>query len=236
MDTHTFFLIMRNEMKLQMRSWVFRFFIVLSLVGIVAYQMYIHGAGSSAWKMVALPCSMPLMNAYLFSVVQSLFLIVIMSEFPQRLIRSGLRDGVMVRPFSNTVYYWGALTGIFLLFLLVNVVEVFVVILLVNSVNAAPLSLSLYFFYILELFRPLLSPSRQATTQTQPSIYRNIITSTIYSINRQCLQRTFRFKRNILTITLTQAGSDHNVLTRRTDRKTEASKIQIGRASCRERV
>ena len=53
MDTHTFFLIMRNEMKLQMRSWVFRFFIVLSLVGIVAYQMYIHGAGSSAWKMVA---------------------------------------------------------------------------------------------------------------------------------------------------------------------------------------
>ena len=114
MDTHTFFLIMRNEMKLQMRSWVFRFFIVLSLVGIVAYQMYIHGAGSSAWKMVALPCSMPLMNAYLFSVVQSLFLIVIMSEFPQRLIRSGLRDGVMVRPFSNTVYYWGALTGIFI--------------------------------------------------------------------------------------------------------------------------
>ena len=154
MDTHTFFLIMRNEMKLQMRSGVFRFFIVLSLVGIVAYQMYIHGAGSSAWKMVALPCSMPLMNAYLFSVVQSLFLIVIMSEFPQRLIRSGLRDGVMVRPFSNTVYYWGALTGIFLLFLLVNVVEVFVVILLVNSVNAAPLSLSLYFFYILTLNVP----------------------------------------------------------------------------------
>ena len=107
MDTHTFFLIMRNEMKLQMRSWVFRFFIVLSLVGIVAYQMYIHGAGSSAWKMVALPCSMPLMNAYLFSVVQSLFLIVIMSEFPQRLIRSGLRDGVMVRPFSNTVLLGG---------------------------------------------------------------------------------------------------------------------------------
>ena len=66
MDTHTFFLIMRNEMKLQMRSWVFRFFIVLSLVGIVAYQMYIHGAGSSAWKMVALPCSMPLMNAIAF--------------------------------------------------------------------------------------------------------------------------------------------------------------------------
>ena len=52
------------------------------------------------------------------------------------------------------MYYWGALTGIFLLFLLVNVVEVFVVILLVNSVNAAPLSLSLYFFYILTLNVP----------------------------------------------------------------------------------
>lgn len=43
MDTHAFFLIMRNEMKLQMRSWVFRFFVVLSLVGIVACQMYRQG-------------------------------------------------------------------------------------------------------------------------------------------------------------------------------------------------
>lgn len=154
MDTHTFFLIMRNEMKMQMRSWMFRFFCVLSLVGIVACQMYGHGAGCMAWKMVALPCSMPLMNAYLFSVLQSLFLVVIMSEFPRRLVRSGLRDGWMVRPFSNEVYYWGSLAGIFLLFFLVNVVEAFMVILLVNSVNAAPVSLSLYFFYILTLNIP----------------------------------------------------------------------------------
>ena len=43
MDTHVFFLIIRNEMKLQMRSWVFRFFVVLSLVGVVVCQMYRQG-------------------------------------------------------------------------------------------------------------------------------------------------------------------------------------------------
>ena len=118
MDTHVFFLIIRNEMKLQMRSWVFRFFIVLSLVGVVVCQMYRQGGDDIHWKMVGLPCSIPLVNAYLFSLVQSLFLIVIMSDFPRRLVRSGLRDGVLVRPFGNTLYYWGSLTGVFLLSLI----------------------------------------------------------------------------------------------------------------------
>ena len=107
-------------MKLQMRSWVFGFFVVLSLVGVVVCQMYRQGGDDIHWKMVGLPCSIPLVNAYLFSLVQSLFLIVIMSDFPRRLVRSGLRDGVLVRPFGNTLYYWGSLTGVFLSFMAVQ--------------------------------------------------------------------------------------------------------------------
>ena len=126
MDTHVFFLIIRNEMKLQMRSWVFRFFVVLSLVGVVVCQMYRQGGDDIHWKMVGLPCSIPLVNAYLFSLVQSLFLIVIMSDFPRRLVRSGLRDGVLVRPFGNTLYYWGSLTGVFLSFMAVCLSVMFV--------------------------------------------------------------------------------------------------------------
>ena len=72
MDTHVFFLIIRNEMKLQMRSWVFRFFVVLSLVGVVVCQMYRQGGDDIHWKMVGLPCSIPLVNAYLFSLVQEM--------------------------------------------------------------------------------------------------------------------------------------------------------------------
>ena len=66
MDTHVFFLIIRNEMKLQMRSWVFRFFVVLSLVGVVVCQMYRQGGDDIHWKMVGLPCSIPLVNAYFY--------------------------------------------------------------------------------------------------------------------------------------------------------------------------
>ena len=142
MDTHAFFLIIRNEMKLQMRSWVFRFFVVLSLVGVVVCQMYRQGGDDIHWKMVGLPCSIPLVNAYLFSLVQSLFLIVIMSDFPRRLVRSGLRDGVLVRPFGNTLYYWGSLTGVFLSFMAVCLSVMFVVILVVHSVSLAPFRLA----------------------------------------------------------------------------------------------
>ena len=154
MDTHVFFLIIRNEMKLQMRSWVFRFFVVLSLVGVVVCQMYRQGGDDIHWKMVGLPCSIPLVNAYLFSLVQSLFLIVIMSDFPRRLVRSGLRDGVLVRPFGNTLYYWGSLTGVFLSFMAVCLSVMFVVILVVHSVSLAPFRLGYYLFYLLTLTIP----------------------------------------------------------------------------------
>lgn len=154
MDTHAFFLIMRNEMKLQMRSWVFRFFVVLSLVGIVACQMYRQGGDGMHWKMVGLPCSIPLVNAYLFCLVQSLFLIVVMSDFPKRLVRSGLRDGVLVRPFGNTVYYWGSLAGVFLSFMIVCLLAMFMEMLVVHSVSLSPFRLGYYLFYLLTLTIP----------------------------------------------------------------------------------
>lgn len=76
MDLHELFLVAGYEVKQQGRSWVFRFFALLSLVGIVACHIYWQGQGADNWKMMALSCSMPLVNAYLYSVMQSLFLAV----------------------------------------------------------------------------------------------------------------------------------------------------------------
>ena len=56
--------IVRYEMKQQLRSWVFRVFALLVLVGIVVCHVYWQGEGNCVnWRAVALPCSMPLMNA-----------------------------------------------------------------------------------------------------------------------------------------------------------------------------
>lgn len=143
------------EMKMQSRSWIFRVFILISLIGILACHMYWQGQGRCEnWKMVALSCSMPLVNAYLFSVVQSLFLIIIMAGVPRRIARSGAFETIYARPFHNVTFYWGTVIGNFLLFLLLNVVVILAVIFMVNLTSLAPVGWKYYIFYLLTLNIP----------------------------------------------------------------------------------
>ncbi|MEY8591804.1 hypothetical protein AALK14_10180 [Butyricimonas hominis] len=143
------------EMKQQLRSWVFRVFALLSLVGIVACHVYWQGEGNCVnWKVVALPCSMPLMNAYLWGGVQSLFLVVMMSGIPGRVNRTGAVEAIQVRPFHNDSYYRGVVAGNFLLFLLLNVVVILFSVVLVNWTSLAPVGWKYYLFYLLTLNIP----------------------------------------------------------------------------------
>lgn len=141
------------EMKMQVRNWVFGVFMLISLVGIVACHSYWQGNGVN-WKMVALPCSMPLMNAYLFSLIQSLFLIIIMADIPRRMAWEGAFECIYARPFNNVIFYWGTVVGNFLLFLLLNVVVILVSILVVNLTSLAPVGWKYYMFYLLTLNIP----------------------------------------------------------------------------------
>lgn len=148
--------IAKYEMKLQLRSWVFRLFALLAVVGIVACHVYWQGEGNCFnWKAVALPCSMPLMNAYLFSVVQSLFLIVMVAEVSRRMRRLEGREVFQTRPYDNVTYYWGVLAGNFLLFLLLNVIVILVSVLTVNLTSFAPVGWKYYLFYLLTLNIPV---------------------------------------------------------------------------------
>ncbi|MEY8591806.1 hypothetical protein AALK14_10190 [Butyricimonas hominis] len=148
--------IVRYEMKQQLRSWVFRVFALLVLVGIVVCHVYWQGEGNCVnWRAVALPCSMPLMNAYLFSVVQSLFLIVMMAEASRRMRRLAGREVFQTRPYDNVTYYWGVLVGNFLLFLLLNVIVILVSVLTVNLTSFAPVGCKYYLFYLLTLNIPV---------------------------------------------------------------------------------
>lgn len=143
------------EMKMQSRSWIFRVFILISLIGILACHMYWQGQGRCEnWKMVALSCSMPLVNAYLFSVVQSLFLIIIMAGIPRRIARSGAFETIYARPFHNVTFYWGTVIGNFLLFLLLNVVVILAVVFMANLTSLAPVGWKYYIFYLLTLNIP----------------------------------------------------------------------------------
>lgn len=155
MNSRILFLVGGYELKLQSRSRIFRLFLFLSLIGIVACHAYWQGDGICRnWKMVALPCSMPLVNAYLFGIMQSIFLIAMMADVPRRLIREGSPEALYVRPMSNSEYYWGVISGNLLLFLLADAVIITISILSVNLTSLAPVSLKYYLFYLLTLTIP----------------------------------------------------------------------------------
>ena len=133
MSLHDILHVAVYEFKQQSRAWEFRLFAFLSLIGIVWCHVYWQGQGNCYnWKMVALPCSMPLVNAYLFSLVQSLFLGVMMTGIPRRISRLGALESIYTRPADNTSYFRGIITGNFLLFMLVNAVVILVAIFIVN--------------------------------------------------------------------------------------------------------
>lgn len=150
------FYVIIYEMKRQWRTWGFRLFALFSLFFIVLAHIYWQGQGNCEnWKMVALPCSMPLVNAWLFSVLQSLFLIFVVAEIPGRMKREGALEAISTRPYNNVTYYWGVLIGNFLLFLFWNVVEILVSVFVVNLNSLAPVGWKYYVFYLLTLNFPV---------------------------------------------------------------------------------
>ena len=125
------------------------------MVGITIYHASVQGRTSfEVWKMVALPCSIPLVNAYLFNVLQSLFLIFMVTDFPRRDALGEANESIFARPLGNRVYWVGKVLGLFFLFASVNV-GVILGALFVNIGSMAPLRVDYYFFYFLTLNVPV---------------------------------------------------------------------------------
>lgn len=154
MSIHDIFHVMKYEMKQQSRSWIFCFFTLFSLIGIISCHVYWQGQGAVNWKMLALPCSMPLVNAYLYSVIQSLFLIMIIVDIPRRLNRTGVLECSWARPVNNTTFYWGIVCGNLALFCLINIIVILLSIIFINLTSIAPIGWSYYWFYLLTLTIP----------------------------------------------------------------------------------
>lgn len=141
------------EVKQQSRRWEFQLFVVVSLVGITLCHVYWQNYNTS-WEASALPCSVPLMNAYLFSVVQSLFVILMMTDFPRREQVRGEMECIFVRPLGNMIYTWSKILGNLVLFVSVNIVVILSCLLFVHMGCVAPYRFGFYLFYVLTLSIP----------------------------------------------------------------------------------
>lgn len=154
MNARDFLHVVFHEAKLQSRSWLFRLFVLFSLTFIVCCHVYWQGQNCEHWRMVAFPCSLPLMNAYLFSLIQGLFLSVMVAGLPSRMLSRGEMEAIHVRPVSNVMFFLGSLAGIGLLFLCLNVVVIVATVFLVHMTSLAEYSFGYYLFYLLTLNMP----------------------------------------------------------------------------------
>ena len=157
MNLHDILHVALYEAKQQRRQWEFRLFVFIAVIGITLYQFFLQGQGyCSNWKMVALPCSVPLVNAYLYSVVQSLFVILMVTDFPRREKLGGALDPIHARPMENGEYTWGRVLGNMILFGAVNLLVMLCCVFFVNLNSMAPLGIQYYIFYFVTLNIPSL--------------------------------------------------------------------------------
>lgn len=142
------------EAKKSSRTWLFCFFAAIAIVSIIIYQLILQGGKfCHDWNFVALPGSLPLVNAYLFNVLQSFFLIFMMTDIPRQENIGGAEEIMWVRPVENRLLLAGKVMGLFFLFALVNVV-VMAGGMVVNIGSLAPFNIGYYLFYALTLNVP----------------------------------------------------------------------------------
>ena len=63
----------RYEAKILKRSWLFRILAVLSLVGVIAFQIMVQGELNfwTSWNLIAMSSYIPYMNLYLFGMAMA---------------------------------------------------------------------------------------------------------------------------------------------------------------------
>ena len=157
MNLHDILHVALYEAKQQRRQWEFRLFVFVAVIGITLYQFFLQGQGyCSNWKMVALPCSVPLVNACLYNIVQSLFVILMVTDFPCREKLGGALEPIYARPMENGEYTWGRVLGNIILFGAVNLLVMLCCVFFVNLNSMAPLGIQYYIFYFITLNIPSL--------------------------------------------------------------------------------
>lgn len=155
MSLHDMLCVALYEAKQQSRRVEFHLFIFFSLVGIMACHVY-WLVDSDNWKILTLPCAFPLVNAYLFNVVQSLFAILFMTDFPRRERLQGALESILSHPINNSAYVGGKVIGNMILFGMVNAVVIASCLLFVHLGSIAPYQFGYYLFYFFTLNIPSL--------------------------------------------------------------------------------
>lgn len=159
MTLHNINTIARYEVKLLKRSWLFRIFAILALVGIsgsiLVYQTTVNQYGY-IWHKIAVSSLMPFCSVYFYNVAQSIIVIFLAGSFLKRDKKLDTAEVIYVRPMSNADYIIGKTWGIVKVFLGLNIISLIITAFFNLLINRSPFDLFPYIFYLLTISLPSL--------------------------------------------------------------------------------
>lgn len=111
------------EMRILLRSWFFRIFAGLAVIGIGIFDVAMMVESSGApWIYKALPASMPYANLIVLNVVQAIVAIFLSTEFLKQDQKNDTVEVIYARSMSNATYIIGKTLGILLVFFVLNLI------------------------------------------------------------------------------------------------------------------
>lgn len=114
------------EVILLSRGWSGRIFVLCALLGIGLVQWNIQGSEGAIWPNVAIPYSIPLLNAWLYNILQSFFVIFLGVEFVWRERLAATSDVIISRPVTNIEYLAGKQLAVLAVFWVIGAVSMFI--------------------------------------------------------------------------------------------------------------
>lgn len=156
MKNRTIVCIAWQEYRLLWRNRVFRLVAFSLWVLVFCCQYVFQGDLASLWFMLALPSSMPFVNAYLVSVFQSFLVLFSVCEWRASERQADSLEAIRVRPVGNAEYLCGKAIGVVMTVVVVQFVSIMTVFMLNLFGSDSPFGGWAYLFYWLTLSFPAL--------------------------------------------------------------------------------
>ena len=159
MNLHNINTIARYEVKLLKRSWLFRIFAVLALLGItlviLGYQTTINKF-DTLWPKIAVASLMPFTATSFYNIAQSVIVVFLAGSFLKRDKKLDTAEVIYVRPMSNADYIIGKTWGIVKVFVSLNIITLLITAFLNILINKSPFDVFPYVFYLFTISVPSL--------------------------------------------------------------------------------
>ena len=115
--------IARYEMRTLLRSWFFRIFAALAVIGLGIFNVAVFVPASGApWIYRALPASIPYANLIMLNLGQAIVAVFLASEFLKQDKKNDTVEVIYARSMTNAEYILGKALGILSVFFILNLI------------------------------------------------------------------------------------------------------------------